>query len=102
MAYNAHERTLFAHDARMQTLQVYTNITCDPMQTVKMHSWTLNDLPNGIQSIGLDVVHHQIVFASKNQFLVANVATPNTVLFIHTTARPIERFIIGTNAFRMV
>jgi hypothetical protein len=94
-AYDTNERTLFTIDNRARALHLYTPITCDGSFSIGKHSWSLEHIIDPIHSIEIDSVHGQIIYASKRQFLVANMSEPNATRIIYTSDRFILSFVYG-------
>jgi hypothetical protein len=70
-------------------------MTCDISNNIKTHSWSFNNILNPIQSMEIDVDNRQIIFASKNQFMISNMLEPNVTKVVYPTEREIKRFIYG-------
>ena len=94
-AYDSSERILFILDNLTRELRLYGTINCDGSSRLRMHSWSIDHLMDSIHGMEIDILHGQLIFASNDQFLVANISTPNITRVIFTSDRPIMRFIYG-------
>jgi hypothetical protein len=98
-AYNANDKTLFIIENQSQTLRMYTPISCEISQQIKMHSWSFNNISNSIQSMEIDIYERQFIFATHYEFLVSNMSEPNSTKIVYSTDREIKRFIYGMKVF---
>jgi hypothetical protein len=74
---------------------MYTPITCDISYQIKMHSWSLNNITDTIQSMEIDIYNRQIIFATPYEFLISNMSQPNITKVVYSTDLEIKRFIYG-------
>ena len=100
-AYNANDRTLFLLEKFSQTLRMYTSITCEMPGHIQMHSWSLFDHFNPIQSMAIDFEHRQILFATKYEIRVSTMFEPNRTKIVYFSDREIKR-IIYDNTFKRI